>query len=426
MARELFPIGIPASRQHIVDRDPFMSLLETYLSDRVSVVISSSEGIRLLKKRLAALGTIVLVATGCGSGTGPSLNPSPQTVRTFSASYVSMATKGAGWALRLGRVAVFHTADGTTWTDVTPPAIPKGAPTIMYALSGSEAWVAYSGPKDDIVVLRTDDAGSSWTRSTIAFHSPPTAGRLIGPSSMEFVTARTGWLCVDVGGGMQSVGVLYRTEDGGATWETVSASRSGQPDSLPFSGKVEFTSPESGWIVGGSFTTTDNELFRTADAGREWKKVSFPAPTNDSTETAEIASFWPRRSTAMMVVTFPDGSYLYGTRDSGVHWTYRPLPSGFTTADMLTGVTIVAASGNTIYRFTAVDPTQSRTSTLGKSSADLSVFELDFADPERGWAIVAGPNLAPGSGLPISQPTLYLTTDGGASWRSSGFKVAKQ
>lgn len=322
-------------------------------------------------------------------------------------------------------MAVFHTVDGTTWTNVTPPAVPQGVPTIMYPLSGREAWVAYSGPKGDIVVLRTKDGGSSWIRSIIAFHSPPAAGLLIGPSSMEFVTARTGWLCVAVGGGMQSVGVLYRTEDGGATWEAVSASRSGHPGTLPFSGKVAFTSPESGWIVGGPFTTTVNQLFRTVDAGRKWKEVSFPAPTNESIESAAIASFWPRRSTAMMVVTFPDRSYLYASRDAGAHWTYRPLSGGFWTADLLGGGTIIAASGTVTYRFTTADPMRSRTSAVGKSSANRSVFELDFSDLEHGWAIVAGPNLA-ASGLPTSQPTLYVTTDGGARWSSSGFKVAGQ
>lgn len=75
-------------------------------------------------------------------------------------------------------------------------------------LSEQLAWVAMgrtSSSKD--ALFRTRDGGVSWQALSL-----PTYVRVAG---LQFVSADRGWL-------LSSVGVLYRTEDGGSTWGEVS------------------------------------------------------------------------------------------------------------------------------------------------------------------------------------------------------------
>jgi len=76
---------------------------------------------------------------------------------------------------------------------------------------------------------------------------------------IEFVDVQHGWVLVDAT-------TLYRTQDGGETW---------QPIHLPRSGfRVDFTTPEEGWMtVQYLAQRKDGELWHTTDGGRTWDVV---------------------------------------------------------------------------------------------------------------------------------------------------------
>ena len=55
---------------------------------------------------------------------------------------------------------------------------------------------------------------------------------------------------------------LYRTSDGGLTWDRLR---------LPFDGRIHFITPSIGWIIGSCCTGAPRGLFRTADGGVPWQ-----------------------------------------------------------------------------------------------------------------------------------------------------------
>jgi photosystem II stability/assembly factor-like uncharacterized protein len=229
------------------------------------------------------------VLAGCGSGgegTGateagtiprrppeePAPPPTPQKhahrrrrilageVRTLPGS----SGEGA-WAV--GR-SIYLTLDGgRTWR--------AAAPVDVHGFVGSDfvdpehGWVVASPSErhPHLAIYATTDGGFTWTKGVVRrsrqvplFSAP-----------LSFPDLRTGYVLVDPqhGSGVEAQGSLYRTDDGGASWSPVG--------STPVDGRIEFTSPQSGWLAGGLRST----LWHTADGGRHWTQARVPAPRGD-------------------------------------------------------------------------------------------------------------------------------------------------
>ncbi|GBC92431.1 Ycf48-like protein [bacterium HR15] len=158
-------------------------------------------------------------------------------------------------------------------------------------------------------VLRTTDGGRRWD----VRHLQVTGNTFGHPEGLLAIDVVDDQFAVAAGIG----GIVFKTEDGGATWQPI-----GYP-TLPGSfdiNDVRFTSRQTGWVVG-----VDNDLghyrniYRTTDGGQTWQLV-VPVQAAVSYHAVDFVgnSGWivgPR-------------SYLLRTTDGGQTWQQVNLPYG--------------------------------------------------------------------------------------------------
>jgi photosystem II stability/assembly factor-like uncharacterized protein len=167
------------------------------------------------------------------------------------------------------------------------------------------AWWS-GGPKEQLVVFHTDDAGDHWnpvvpdvsdSRYVQMFFTDPNHGVLL------FTDMKT---CV--------------TADGGKTWHTL---LSGKID-LGSGGIVHFADPQVGWALGHSPHNRDAyRVSFTTDGGQHWQAsgdIAFPGNV-----LVDLPFTFPRR----------DRAYVIGAH--GMIYRYRIVPEHYAVARMLPG-----------------------------------------------------------------------------------------
>ena len=298
---------------------------------------------------LAPSATILPPSTPTHSPTSAATLTIPQDsgIRLYALDMKSMAN---GWAI--GRILpddapyyfpprVVVTEDGgQTWVDRSP-----GFPTLdpeLLLLPGPSAgflfhdaraaWAIYPGLEQP--VWRTLDGGSTWQVSSQTFMT-----RGIG-SEFFFLDHMRGWLLVFIDALTNSSVAtdLFRTLDGGATWEQLaSATGDGSLNSCG-KGGVAFADHSTGWIA-LSCPDTPPSYFRTFDGGRTWTQEFAPPPSVEesyycfSYDVYSPVLFEPSKGSFLVscsggsLETLAHPGYLYTTSDSGHSWATYPLPA---------------------------------------------------------------------------------------------------
>ena len=114
------------------------------------------------------------------------------------------------------------------------------------------------------LLFRSDDGGATWTlisRTTLG-NPPPEAGVGEFPNQgsvtvILFISEDIGWI------GLESAGQnLYRSQDGGTTWVAADELPPGVPVTA-----IEFTDPPNGTV------TTSESTWTTSDAGDTWVEI---------------------------------------------------------------------------------------------------------------------------------------------------------
>ena len=349
-------------------------------------------------------------ATGTTSGTAsatptPSAGPNP----LINALWMSDAT--TGWARTTTRLILHTTDGGTSWQDVTP-AYPAGStgqlPPAFAFLSGTVAWVAVSEKQQldgtiPNVLFRTSDGGHTWQEAML-----PRSG--LGVSQVQFVNAQDGWVLASFGGvaaGSQAVD-LFRSTDGGQTWSTVARA----PGSLPLGGDksgMGWASATTGRITGTIATPNPILLYRTQDRGVSWQPQSLPSSSFSPVQTLPPVFF--SATEGLLPVTFFNGEgsglTVYATHDGGATWSSStPLSMAGSVWGFLTMQQgwVVGANGTTLNETS--DGGQHWTP-ITPSANFRNISQLDFVSAQEGWAISTATPAA---------PVLLKTMDGGQTW----------
>src|SRR5262249_49441380 len=127
---------------------------------------------------------------------------------------------------------------------------------------------------DDGVVWHTIDGGGAWERQPSGVRS--------SLRSVHFLNPYTGWIArrEELPPRPGSVGVLLVTRDGGLQWHRVGT------HALPGLNCVRFVDGKTGFAVGDGTDQFPTGIFRTVDGGRTWQPM--PGPRSAAWLTADF------------------------------------------------------------------------------------------------------------------------------------------
>ena len=278
--------------------------------------------------------------------------------------------------------------------------------TDVFFVSADVGWV--SG--DAGTILRTTDGGATWEAQ---LGGDPEASA--APVRMlHFLDERRGWAIQ--GEGVDPYKTLH-TRDG-ESWEEIGTAPHG-------AGHMVFTSPQTGFLAGNPSMSVSgsNILYRTTDGGRSWEpvwtceaKVSMGGVTqNIDCVLGQIRFPTPEVGYAVAnrgCTGCGSPPLIAKTTDGGSTWTMMIGPgvleqdevSGIFFLDEQTGFARLASKklhlttdGGATWRGIVASPGE----------------EIQFADPSVGWAVDPG----------WSELRLSYTTDGGRRWTSREIRL---
>src|SRR5262249_50688856 len=206
-----------------------------------------------------------------------------------------------------------------------------------------------------------------------------------------FATDRDGWM-------VGELGRIFRTSDGGATWERQDAGTK-----RPFLA-VACVDPRTAWIAG-----KEGSVYGTADGGATWTE----AKTGSDRHVFAIA--FPTRERGHAVGDF--GTMVH-TEDAGRTWTKMQVPPEFQLPESALDTGVDPGDVN-LYALSYGDPDHlwvvgefgmimasddgGRTFHQQHAPVESTLFGIHFADAQHGWAV----------GI---DAVILRTEDGGASW----------
>ena len=294
---------------------------------------------------------------------------------------VRFANADDGWAIgdsRLLAPAVARTHDGgATWT-VRALDLPRIGRLLDLRFWDGRDGVAIA----DRSVLLTNDGGATWRPSAPAeFQGTTTAA--------EFGAGRLVWLNESRAGS----GRIYRSLDGGATWQSLGAAVSGSQTALPPLRDVRFFAVSFGLGI-----APDQRLYATRDGGDTWQEIAPGGATKPLWRAALVTG-----ATSAVVLERGREAALYSTENAAQTWARVG-------ADEPSASACSARFFGTQLRWRLdCDGSLQRTENggvdwqrVGPFGSEL-LFAIQFADAATGWALHAHGALQ--------------TTDGGENWR---------
>jgi len=242
-----------------------------------------------------------------------------------------------GWAIGGGTVGedlrellnqeelllLYTTDGGVTWKKKT------GVNALaLYFQNRRSGWLAGNYGS----LMRTSDGGASWKEfdGIESLLGGPVKSRdfVFAFSSISFVDKRNGWLIGNLYGESAAyLGGIFRTQDGGATWQkqSLKVTSSAGTDS-PVAGmfkSIHFTDAQTG-VVCGEIVEGDQKyliVLHTSDGGRSWRQYKTPIRGYYATSFVDAKNGW-----SVSAIPEEDGSTnlfsgtIMKTSNGGISW----------------------------------------------------------------------------------------------------------
>ena len=375
-------------------------------------------------KRIIALVVLALILSACSHATStptptatvtavpPTLSALVVSAPAFTAIHMIDVTNG--WAIT--DTGVVRTNDGgATWHDVTPSGVTKlGFGTTFYFLDSNHGWVVSGDPSNSPsgTLYRTQDGGVTWQSGAVSF--------LMG--NMVFVNASNGWMMsnLDVAVGSNAV-AIFQTTDGGGTWKQTYINDPTQPGAattLPLGGLKDGITPtdmKNAWVGGITYASGVIYLYQTQDGGQTWKQQSVPIPVGY--EQAQFETVGPQFVTAQNAFMPVHATNQYGmlmavyySHDGGTNWALTPklIPNGGS-------MDFVSANDGFVWNGSQFYVTHDGAQTWMTVSPGIAFGDnfagMDFVNTQIGFVLTNNT---------VGTRVLYKTMDGGANWTVVG------
>jgi photosystem II stability/assembly factor-like uncharacterized protein len=323
----------------------------------------------------------LILLVGCGSQSNigspgdTSSTPTASSPTSEALQKIHMIDAKTGWAMT--QSAVLRTVDGGVhWKVVAPPGNPRIAFMDAMFLTASTAWIGISqATSSTILVFRTEDGGQTWQQSSVQTS-------ISTQVQVSAIDSQHGWILNHIGGGPQAEIVeIFRTSDGGKNWARVTqvypaSTDAPPPGRLPYGGSksgLSFVNATTGWVTGSVPVNSLTWVYVTRDGGSTWQRQALPPIPH---ATAALLSFLPA---------------TFFTAKDGI------LPVNFV-GDKGSGFAVYATNngGNTWKSVPTAQPSS-------------LMAAVDFIDINHGWAIDK------------DSGNLYTTNDGGQHWTKLAF-----
>ncbi|OFY70180.1 MAG: hypothetical protein A3G23_08505 [Bacteroidetes bacterium RIFCSPLOWO2_12_FULL_37_12] len=259
---------------------------------------------------------------------------------------ISFPSDSVGYAVGNANVFLKTTDGGLTWNKVNATNFINN-PVSLHFISEDTGFVTgYAG-----LLLKTIDGGMNWANLN--------SGTPYYLGDITFTSKLRGFA---VGGSSQdSLGVVSKTEDGGATWTSNIIAKD-------FFMAVDFPTQSTGYIVGG-YTTS--QIYKSMDGGMNWAKLSFP----DSTQIAAVHFI---NDTVGFISVYNKG--IYKTTNGGITWkaSTASYPSDIFFVNDSTGY----STGGYGFIYKTID--QGENWFIQSSPTNLSLNKIYFTNQQNG------------------------------------------
>ena len=289
------------------------------------------------------------------------LQPSPTGAYLYD---VQFADRQHGWIVGDSSVFLRTTDEGVTWTKQT-----LGNFTLyrMKFLNPSLGWIVGCTKGKRSLILKTTDGGNVWAVQDSSYEGiylqsvsfvdslhgwvvgsayyPDTSGRINrttdgGASWLAVDSPHVAWpndiFFVDASRGfaVDHYGEIAKTTDGGVTWQT--AFRATYGNGFEPLRKVFFTTPDSGWAVGG-ISGVETKV-RTTDGGATWE-------VENTDQGSSLHGLWFADSKNGWTVGGTDaGLVIERTTDGGMSWAKQQFPPSAPASSYFESVCMIDAN----------------------------------------------------------------------------------